>query len=125
MRFYRKRIGPSGTFTLLNRGLLNRGFTVYEPLLCQLQSVARAVVEFTAEWFNTYPPTIQYKNDTARKYIYYKLHCSALEGLQVSISSIINLVAGLFDAYPKASSTKMIAGLFDAYSKLELISPPV
>ena len=28
-------------------------------------------------------------------------------------------MAGLFDAYPKASSTKMIAGLFDAYSLLE------
>ena len=32
----------------------------------------------------------------------------------------MNLLAGLFDAYPKASSTKMIAGLFDAYSLLEL-----
>ncbi len=30
------------------------------------------------------------------------------------------LIAGLFDAYPKASSTKMIAGLFDAYSLLEI-----
>ena len=30
------------------------------------------------------------------------------------------LIAGLFDAYPKASSTKMIAGLFDAYSWLEI-----
>ena len=29
------------------------------------------------------------------------------------------LIAGLFDAYPKASSTKMIAALFDAYSLLE------
>ena len=32
----------------------------------------------------------------------------------------MNLVAGLFDAYPKASSTKMIAGLFNAYSLLEI-----
>ena len=30
------------------------------------------------------------------------------------------LIAGLFDAYPKASSTKMIAGLFDAYFLLEI-----
>ena len=30
------------------------------------------------------------------------------------------LIAGLFDTYPKASSTKMIAGLFDAYSLLEI-----
>ena len=30
------------------------------------------------------------------------------------------LIAGLFDAYPKASSTKMIAGLFDAYSLLKI-----
>ena len=30
------------------------------------------------------------------------------------------LIAGLFDAYPKASSTKMIAGLFEAYSLLEI-----
>ena len=30
------------------------------------------------------------------------------------------MIAGLFDAYPKASSTKMIAGLFDAYSLLEI-----
>ena len=30
------------------------------------------------------------------------------------------LIAGLFDAYPKASSTKMIAGLFDAYTSLEI-----
>ena len=30
------------------------------------------------------------------------------------------LIAGLFDAYRKASSTKMIAGLFDAYSLLEI-----
>ena len=30
------------------------------------------------------------------------------------------LIAGLFDAYPKASSTKMVAGLFDAYSLLEI-----
>ena len=37
------------------------------------------------------------------------------------------LIAGLFDAYPKPSSTKMIAGIFDAYSLLEIgtISPPV
>ena len=32
----------------------------------------------------------------------------------------MNLVAGLFDAYPKASSTKLIAGLFDAYFLLEI-----
>ena len=32
------------------------------------------------------------------------------------------LIAGLFEAYPKASSTKVIAGLFD---KLKLKSPPV
>ena len=42
----------------------------------------------------------------------------------------MNLVAGLFDAYPliaglfdtyrKASSTKRLAGLFDAYSLLEI-----
>ena len=30
------------------------------------------------------------------------------------------LIAGLFDAYPKASSTKMIAGQFDAYSLLKI-----
>ena len=30
------------------------------------------------------------------------------------------MIAGLFDAYPKASSTKMIAGLFDAYSLLKI-----
>ena len=30
------------------------------------------------------------------------------------------LIADLFDAYRKASSTKMIAGLFDAYSLLEI-----
>ena len=30
------------------------------------------------------------------------------------------LIAGLFDAYPKASSTKMIAGLLDAYSLLRI-----
>ena len=30
------------------------------------------------------------------------------------------LIAGLFYAYPKASSTKMIAGLFDGYSLLEI-----
>ena len=30
------------------------------------------------------------------------------------------LIAGLFDAYPKATSTKMIAGLFDAYSLLKI-----
>ena len=30
------------------------------------------------------------------------------------------LIDGLFDAYPKASSTKIIAGLFDAYSLLEI-----
>ena len=30
------------------------------------------------------------------------------------------MIAGLFDAYPQASSTKMIAGLFDAYSVLEI-----
>ena len=30
------------------------------------------------------------------------------------------LIAGLFDAYPRASSTKMIAGLFDAYFLLEI-----
>ena len=29
-------------------------------------------------------------------------------------------MADLFDAYRKASSTKMIAGLFDAYSLLEI-----
>ena len=29
------------------------------------------------------------------------------------------LIAGLFDAYPKAGSTKMIAGLYDAYFLLE------
>ena len=32
----------------------------------------------------------------------------------------MNLVAGLFDTYPKASRTKMIAGLFDAYSLLKI-----
>ena len=30
------------------------------------------------------------------------------------------LIAGLFDAYPKASSTKMIADLFDAYCLHEI-----
>ena len=30
------------------------------------------------------------------------------------------MIAGLFDAYPQASSTKMIAGLFDAYSVLKI-----
>ena len=30
------------------------------------------------------------------------------------------MIAGLFDAYPKASSTKMIAGLFNAYSLLKI-----
>ena len=30
------------------------------------------------------------------------------------------MIAGLFDVYPKASSTKMIAGLFDAYSILKI-----
>ena len=30
------------------------------------------------------------------------------------------LIAGLFDAYPQASSTKMINGLFDAYSLLKI-----
>ena len=30
------------------------------------------------------------------------------------------LIAGLFDAYRKASSTKMIAGLFDAYALLKI-----
>ena len=28
------------------------------------------------------------------------------------------MITGLFDAYPKACSTKMVAGLFDAYSLL-------
>ena len=32
----------------------------------------------------------------------------------------MNLVAGLFDAYPKVSSTKMKAGLFDAFFLLEI-----
>ena len=30
------------------------------------------------------------------------------------------MIAGLFDDYPQASSTKMIAGLFDAYCILEI-----
>ena len=32
----------------------------------------------------------------------------------------MNSLAGLFDAYPKASSTKIIAGLLDAYSLLKI-----
>ena len=37
------------------------------------------------------------------------------------------MIAGLFDAYPKASSTKMIAGLFNAYSVLKIgtYKPPL
>ena len=30
------------------------------------------------------------------------------------------MIAGLYDAYPQASSSKIIAGLFDAYSVIEI-----
>ena len=32
------------------------------------------------------------------------------------------MIAGLYDAYPQASGTKMIAGLFNAYSILEIVT---
>ena len=39
---------------------------------------------------------------------------------QLGLFDAYFLIAGLFDAYPKASSTKMITGLFNAYSLLEI-----
>ena len=54
-----------------------------------------------------------------RKFRLKSLTVPAIKG-GASNRSAMNLLDGLFDAYPKASSTKMIAGLLYAYSLLKI-----